>query len=241
MSLLTVKSNGSSLASTVSDFISLFFPEYCLGCSSGLVKGEDILCTACLSGLPRTDYLTFKDNPIKEKFIGRIPIKAAWAFLKFRKTGIVQHLLHQLKYNNHPEVGVRLGKLFGNEMKDLGLGSDLDLIVPLPLHSSREKNRGYNQSAKFAEGLSESLRVPLSVSVCERRKKTQTQTRKTRTERWENVDDAFVIKGHNAINGKHILLVDDVITTGATIEACGRQLINAGCKELSIACIAEAQ
>lgn len=239
MSLLTVKSNESSFRSLISDFNRLFFPEYCLGCSSGLVRGEEILCTHCLSNLPRTDYLTMISNPIKEKFIGRLPVKNAWAFLRFRKVGIVQHLLHQLKYNNHPEVGVRLGKLFGKEMMQYGL--EYDLIVPLPLHASRQKNRGYNQSAKFAEGLGDSLNVPFNANACVRLKNTQTQTKKTRSERWENVEAAFSIKDNCVIENKRVLLVDDVITTGATIEACGQKLIEAGCRELSVACIAEAQ
>jgi ComF family protein len=239
MSLLTVKSNGSSLTSVISDFVSLFFPEYCLGCSNGLLKGEDILCTACLISLPRTDYLTIDDNPLKEKFIGRIPLSAAWSFLRFRKTGIVQHLLHQLKYNNHPEVGVRLGKLFGSEIKKQEPG--FDLIVPLPLHLARQRNRGYNQSAKFAEGLSSALEIPFTTTLCSRVRNTESQTKKTKSERWENVAEAFVIHDENAVRGRRILLVDDVITTGATIEACGWQLIKAGCSELGIACIAEAQ
>jgi ComF family protein len=240
MSLLTRKSNVSSLRNVISDFASLFFPEYCLGCSQGLVKGEEILCTRCLSQLPRTGYLDTPENPIKEKFIGRLPIKEAWAFLRFRKEGIVQHLLHQLKYNNQPEVGIRLGKLFGMELKKRGL-SQFDLIVPLPLYVSRQKNRGYNQSAKFAEGLSSSLGIPINLNSCIRLKNTQTQTQKNRSERWENVEHAFQVIDKKVIEDKKILLVDDVITTGATLEACGRQLINSGCRELTIACIAEAQ
>jgi ComF family protein len=205
------------------------------------VKGEEILCTSCLVSLPRTDYLNVIDNPISEKFIGRIPLKNAWAFLRFRKTGIVQHLLHQLKYNNHPEIGIRLGRLFGKDMIEKGRGSDFDLIVPLPLYASRERSRGYNQSAKFADGLSESLKIPSEINVCMRQKNTETQTRRTKSERWENVDDAFVIVNEAVIYQKRVLLVDDVITTGATIEACGRQLFKAGCSELGVACIAEAQ
>lgn len=241
MTLLTVKSNGSSLRNVISDFTSLFFPEYCLGCSGGLFKGEEILCTRCLANLPRTGYLSNEENPVKEKFIGRLPIKYGWAFLRFRKTGIVQHLLHQLKYNGHPEVGIRLGKLFGKELTEQGFYSEFDTIVPLPLFASREKNRGYNQSAKFAEGLSESLDIKFNSSCCSRLKNTGTQTRKTRVERWENVELAFSVKDVTEIENKRVLLVDDVITTGATLEACGRQILNSGCKELSIACIAEAQ
>jgi len=240
MSLLTRKSNGSSLPGILSDFVSLFFPEYCLGCSEGLVKGEEILCTKCLAELPHTGYIDIEENPIKEKFIGRLPVQNAWAFLRFRKEGIVQHLLHQLKYNNQSEIGIRLGKLFGHELKEKGF-SQFDLIVPLPLHASRKKNRGYNQSEKFAEGLSASLDIPVNSDCCVRLKNTQTQTRKNRSERWENVEFAFHVNERSVIENKRILLVDDVMTTHATLEACGRQLMDSGCKELSFACIAEAQ
>lgn len=239
MSLFTVKSNGAFL-SVFSDFTSLFFPEYCLGCYSGLVKGEDILCTRCLLNLPRAPYFQFDDNRVKDKFVGRLPLKYAFVFLQFRKEGIVQRLLHQLKYNNHPEIGTRLGKLFGYEIRSL-VNSEFDFIVPLPLHSSRLRRRGYNQSSKFAEGISEVLNIPFSNDACVRSLNTSTQTRKTKSERWENVSEAFSIPDISLIRDRRILLVDDVITTGATLEACGQQLLNAGCKELSIACIAEAQ
>jgi ComF family protein len=240
MSLLRVKSNGLGWAKIFSDFNSLFFPEFCLGCSSSLVQGEDILCTGCILDMPRTGYHLADSNPVAEKFIGRLPVKHAWAFLKFRKTGMVQHLLHQLKYNNQPEVGIRLGKLFGRELNDSGK-NEFDLIIPVPLHPARLRTRGYNQSAKFSEGLGASLNVPFSEGISVRRNNTQTQTKKNKTERWDNVSQAFDIKDGEVIKGKRVLLVDDIITTGATLEACGQQLLESGCKELSIACIAEAQ
>lgn len=142
MSLFTVKSNGGPWLRLISDFTSLFFPEFCLGCSAGLVKGEEILCTQCILDLPRTGYQFKNDNPVNEKFVGRLPVKYATAFLKFRKTGIVQHLLHQLKYNNHPEVGLKLGRFFGNEMRAAGLNNEFDLIIPMPLYKSRQRKRG---------------------------------------------------------------------------------------------------
>jgi ComF family protein len=241
MSLFTVKSNERPWLRLLSDFTSLFFPEYCLGCSSGLVKGEEILCTRCILDLPRTGYQFTNENPVKEKFVGRLPVKHATAFLKFRKTGIVQHLLHQLKYNNHPEIGRRLGKFFGKEMNEIGLASDFDIIIPMPLYHSRQLKRGYNQSTMFAEGLMNSLEVPYDDVAVVRQVNTSTQTRKNKTERWENVKQAFSVKDSAAIKNKRILLVDDIITTGASIEACGQELYNHGCKELSVACIAEAQ
>lgn len=241
MSLFKVKSNEKPWVRLLSDFTSLFFPEYCLGCSSGLVKGEEILCTRCILDLPRTGYKFDSENPVKEKFVGRLPIKNATAFLKFRKTGIVQHLLHQLKYNNHPEVGTRLGQFFGKEMNDIGLANEFDIIIPMPLHNNRQMKRGYNQSAMFAEGLMNSLGVSYNDNAVVRQVNTSTQTRKNKTERWENVSKAFRVRDSDVIKDKRVLLVDDIITTGASIEACGLELYSHGCKELSVVCIAEAQ
>jgi len=241
MSSIQVKSNFKNALLLWNDFVTLFYPNHCLGCSNSLFKGEEILCTRCILELPKTGYHEQIENTIKSRLIGRLPITYAMAFLKFRKTGVVQHLLHQLKYNNHPEVGVRLGKLYGKDLIEAGFVSRFDLIIPVPLHTSRKRRRGYNQSEKFAEGLSHMLQLPCDESIVKRTVKTTTQTRKTKIERWENVKDVFQVKQPEKIIGKRILLVDDVITTGATLEACGQQLLNSGCTELSIACIAEAQ
>lgn len=237
---MTSIQNKSNVGGLWSDFVSLFFPNYCLSCSLSLFKGEDILCTRCILELPKTDYHLQADNPIKLRLEGRLPLTYAMAFLKFRKSGIVQQLLHQLKYNGHREVGLRLGMLYGKELRDAGFGKDFDVIVPVPLHAARQRRRGYNQSACFAEGLSVSLDIPWNESITTRTISTTTQTKKSKLERWENVKDVFNIQHLSEIEGKRILLVDDVITTGATLEACGQHLIKAGCAQLSIACLAEA-
>lgn len=241
MALLKRKTNLPSFGEALRDFSSLFFPNYCLGCSGAMVKGEEILCTYCISALPKTDYHYLDENPIQQNLAGRINVKYGWAFLRFRKTGIVQHLMHQLKYNNHPEVGVRLGKIYGMELASSGFAGEFDFIVPVPLHPTRLRKRGYNQSLKFAQGLSESLNVPVLTDVSRRLSRTETQTKKNRLDRWENVNQSFTVKNPEAIVNKRILLVDDVVTTGATVEACGQRLLEYGCQELSIACIAEAQ
>lgn len=242
MSSIKIKSNLIKSAFHVwGDFVTLFFPNHCLGCSNTLYKGEEILCTKCILELPKTKYHEQRENTIKTRLSGRINLEYAMAFLRFRKTGVVQHLLHQLKYNNHPEVGLRLGKIYGKELVDSGLGNEFDLIIPIPLHQSRQRRRGYNQSSKFAEGLSSSMKIAWDDDVIERKVKTTTQTRKTKIERWENVKDVFLVKHPERIINKRILLIDDVITTGATLEACGHQLLNHGCAALSIACLAEAQ
>ncbi len=223
------------------DFISLFFPRFCLACSGPMVRGEEILCTHCITELPKTHYHLLPENQIKLRLAGRLPIHHAWAFLKFRKRGIVQHLLHQLKYNQHPEVGVRLGQAYGWELSQHGYDKHFDLIVPVPLHTTRQRQRGYNQSAKFAEGLSLAMNIPWDESVSIRTLSSETQTHKSKSERWDNVKDVFSIDSSSKVMDKRILLVDDVITTGATLEACGQHLVSNGCRQLSIACLAEAQ
>lgn len=223
------------------DFLSLFFPRVCLGCTRPMVRGEDILCTRCLSGLPKTYYHRRTINPVINRLAGRLPLRHGWAFLKFQKGGVVQHLLHQLKYNNCPEIAERLGKAYGRELVQDSLQKEFDMIVPVPLHRARLRHRGYNQSAHFAKGLSEALDVGWDESISIRRQATATQTRKSRADRWENVRHVFAVRTNRVLEQKRILLVDDVITTGATLEACGQHLLECGCASLSVACIAEAQ
>jgi ComF family protein len=221
------------------DFISLFYPNYCLACSTSLFKGEEVVCTRCILEMPQTNYHLDPANSLMKRFGGRLPVDMICALFRFTKNGRIQHLLHQLKYKNHPEIGVLLGKLYGTKLAPT-LQKTIDLILPVPLHPSRLRRRGYNQSGKFAEGLSTILSVPYSDELICRKIKTLTQTRKSKLQRWENVEDVFAIQAPQEIVGRHILLVDDVITTGATIEACGQMLFDGGCNSVSIACIAEA-
>lgn len=222
------------------DFISLIFPNYCLGCEASLVKGEKLICTRCMLQMPQTNYHMDNENPLKNRLACRIPIIHAMAMFKFSKSGRVQALLHALKYRNQPALGVMLGNVYGDRLLAADMAKAFDLIIPIPLHESRKRKRGYNQSAKFAEGLSQKLGVQFSDDLIERRIKTATQTRKTKLKRWQNVTDVFHVSRQDQIAGKNVLLVDDVVTTGATLEACGNYLIEAGCSSLSVACIAEA-
>jgi ComF family protein len=189
--------------------------------------------------MPQTNYHLDPANSLMKRFGGRLPVDMICALFRFTKNGRIQHLLHQLKYKNHPEIGVLLGELYGTKLAPT-LQKTIDLILPVPLHPSRLRRRGYNQSGKFAEGLSTILSVPYSDELICRKIKTLTQTRKSKLQRWENVENVFAIQAPREISGRHILLVDDVITTGATIEACGQMLLDGGCNSLSIACIAEA-
>jgi ComF family protein len=223
------------------DFISLFFPRYCVGCEESLVKGEELICSECILEMPRSNYHLEVENPFYNKLRGRIPVKYVMSFFRFVKAGRVQHILHALKYRNKPELGRMLGKIYGHELEQSEYAAEFDLIIPVPLHMTKKKRRGYNQSEEFGLGLSESLNIPCSDDYLQRLYMTTTQTRKTRLKRWENVSEVFSLAAPEKIRDKKILLVDDVVTTGATLEAAGKILLDGGCKELSIACIAATQ
>jgi ComF family protein len=223
------------------DFASLLYPRYCFACNEGLAKGEETICSRCMLDLPRTHYHLQHDNALYKRLEGRIPLQFALALFLFRKSGKVQRLLHSLKYHNHPEIGITLGEVYGHELREANYSQKFDIILPVPLHTSRHRKRGYNQSEEFAKGLSQSMNLPTSGEVLERVVKTETQTRKTRLKRWENVSEVFRVKRPDLVSKRRILLVDDVITTGSTIEACANALLNEGCSALSVASIAYAE
>ena len=190
--------------------------------------------------MPQTNYHLDPNNPLKRRLSNRIELDYAMALFKFSKSGSVQRLLHSLKYKNRAELGVVLGNIYGERMMEVHLEAVFELIIPVPLHTSRKRKRGYNQSAMFAEGLSQKLKIPFSDELVRRKIKTETQTQKTKLNRWENVNEVFEVMDLDSVKSKKILLVDDVVTTGATLEACANQLLAADCSALSIACIAEA-
>jgi ComF family protein len=223
------------------DFISLFYPRYCRGCYNSLVKGEELICTQCLLEMPKSYYHLQRENPFYQKFRGRLPVKHVMTLYKFVKESRVQHVLHALKYKQQPELGEMLGRVYGKDLLEAEYKSSFDLIIPVPLHNSRRKIRGYNQSEEFGKGLAQMLEIPCDDTYMKRDARTETQTHKSKLSRWENVSNIFKVIAPASITEKRILLVDDVVTTGATLEACGQSLLNAGCRELSIACIAATQ
>ena len=222
------------------DFVSLIYPECCLACMQSLERGEKLVCTQCRYDLPRTNAHQEEYAALSQKFWGRTSIKHTLAFLKFTKGGKVQRLLHQLKYKGQREIGEMLGNWYGADLSESTLSDQYDLIIPVPLHESKLRRRGYNQSDSFAKGLSESMKVDWAAKVMERKTATQTQTKKGRWERWKNVEEIFVVADEERIQKKNILLVDDIITTGATLEACAIELYKKGCESVSVATIAVA-
>lgn len=222
----------------IKDFLDLIFPENCLLCSRALVETENCLCSICKGSLPITShYLRSEDNDLTSKVQGLTEIGRAMAFLKFSKDGKSQKLLHLLKYRNHPELGEALGKWFGDVIKSQDFFKEWDLIVPVPLHKMKKRRRGYNQSEEFAKGLSQSLNIPYR-NLIRRKIFTETQTKKSRLQRLENVDQVFEIQEDINLLYQNVLLVDDVMTTGATLCSCANVLLANGAKNVDLATIA---
>jgi ComF family protein len=209
-------------------------------CLESLEKAEELICIHCRYNLPVTNHHINGNSEVLSKFWGKVPIKNAWAYLKFTKQGKVQKAMHKLKYEGYQEVGILLGKWYGHDLKKADLDKCFDIILPVPLHSAKLKKRGYNQSDTFAKGLSEAMGISWHNKILQKSTANETQTHKRRLERWKNVKDVYVINEIQAIAGKRVLLVDDVVTTGSTLEACARTLIEARCAEVSIATIAVA-
>ncbi len=222
----------------IEDFVQLIYPKICLSCGVNLLRNETTICTKCLYQIPRTNYHNDVDNPVSQFFWGRIQVEIATSFYHFQKGSKFQKLIHQLKYSGHKEIGFEIGKHFGSELKNSDNFKNIDLIVPVPLHPKRKKKRGYNQSDWIAFGLSETMGITVDTKNVYRNIETETQTKKNRMERWKNVDSIFKIKDFSAFENKHILLIDDVITTGATIEACATALLKAKNSKISVATMA---
>jgi ComF family protein len=220
------------------DFLGLVFPEVCAACGSPLVLNENMICTSCLLHLPRTHFSKERDNPVSQVFWGKLDVYSATALFFFKKGSGVQHLLHQLKYKGNREIGIYLGSLLGDELMVSELFSKVEAVVPVPLHPRKQRKRGYNQSEVIAEGICRSLMATMDTKTLIRVHYSDTQTKKSRYRRWENVKDIFSITSEMYLEGKHVLLVDDVLTTGSTMEACATALLTIPKLTLSVACIA---
>lgn len=225
----------------LTDFISLFYPRTCIGCNRTLISKEEYLCLSCKLNLPTTGFHTDGTNPIKQRLPSIENLHTVFAYLKFGREGIAQKLLHQVKYNGQEKLAISIGEWFGYHIKEKTETLNVDAIVPIPLHKAKLKRRGYNQSELIATGLGEALGLSVEDKLLKRKKDTATQTKKSKADRWINVDNIFELNDHAEINQKHILLIDDVITTGATIESAAAILNEGGASHISVACIATGQ
>ncbi len=219
-------------------WMDLLYPPVCAGCAEKMTDHSKPLCLSCVHGLPFTQFHLHAGNPVEKIFWGRIPVQSAASYLYFTKHSPVQHLLHQLKYRGNKQIGLFLGEKMGEDFRQSGRFNDIDAIVPLPLFRSRERKRGYNQSAILAEGYSKATGLPVYPKVIRRRSATATQTHKSRMERWQNMEGRFELTDPHLLKGKSLLLIDDVLTTGATLEACSRSLLEVPGISVSIATLA---
>jgi ComF family protein len=221
-------------------FLHVIFPHVCDGCGSDLLNVESRLCIRCFASLPETNFEEHSNNPVEKIFWGRLPIVEATAQFYFTKESLMQRLMHQFKYKGNKDLGLQLGTMMGNSLKSSKRFKDIDALVPLPLFPSKERKRGYNQATILCEGITEMFHRPILKNVITRPQHTETQTKKGRIERWKNIEGKFQLLDTAAIQNKHLLLIDDVITTGATLEACANELLKTGNVKLSIAtlCIA---
>ncbi len=220
-------------------FVDLFYPNICACCSTGLLRGEEYVCGHCLHELPATGFYSDQDNLVAQMFWGRVEVEHAAAGYFFKKGNRVQQLVHQIKYHGQKEMGRMLGKETGKRLRNSRFG-EIDLIVPVPLHPKKLRKRGYNQSEWIAMGIAEAMQRPTDTRTLVRRSAAGSQTRKRRFDRWENVDSGFGLTDSTVFAGKHILLVDDVITTGATLEACIRAVRTSPDAKVSVVTLAVA-
>ncbi|MDR7372613.1 phosphoribosyltransferase family protein [Flavobacterium aquidurense] len=220
--------------------LNLFFPKVCAGCHALLMSNETVICTRCRHEIPLTQYYLDTNNEAVKKFYGKIEIQHASAFLYFNKKGIVQELIHNLKYKGHQEIGTVLGYWCVEDLKELNLETPFDVIIPVPLHKRKFRERGYNQVTSFGKALAEGLNITFDDSVLYRKKYSKTQSKKNLLGRSENIENIFDVHFSDKNLNKHFLIVDDVLTTGATLEACSRALLKIPGAKISIVCMAMA-
>ncbi|MCL2290779.1 MAG: ComF family protein [Bacteroidetes bacterium] len=225
----------------LSQFLNFFYPRSCISCGNVLKQHEQFLCLHCLHNLPETRYHEFVQSPISQLFLGRASVEHTGTFLFYKKGNQVQKILHHLKYKGVKEIGVFLGNMYGAQLIQHQKWKTVDVVIPIPLHKKKEKKRGYNQSEWIAKGLSAGMQIPYNTSLLMRSEFTETQTKKSRFHRWQNVKEVFQLTDLNALRNKHILICDDVLTTGATLEAAIQKLSVVSGIKISVITLAVAQ
>ncbi len=235
------KTNQRIFLQLFTDLRRLFFPDLCVCCLQPTPSPTELLCIRCLVDLPHTNFQKDVENPFTERFFGRLILESGTALFHFEKKGRVQKVIHALKYGNRPDVGRLMGQMLGKTILGVPHFQGLDAIIPVPLHPMRQRKRGYNQSACLAEGISTVLKIPFYENALSRLENTTSQTNKSRLERFQNVESVFEVSEKMDLRNMHLLLVDDVLTTGATLEACGAVLLKEKGVRLSVATLAIAE
>ena len=220
------------------DLVNLFFPKVCLSCTNLLMDNEVYICTNCRHDLPLTNFHFEDPDQVKKVFYGRVKLENATSLLRFQKKGIVQQLMHNLKYKGHQEVGKFLGEWLGEELRSIAKYNEIDVVIPVPLHRRKLRKRKFNQVSLFANEIANSLNAKCLENVLIKTNNAASQVKKNRLARWNSNDEIFSIQNLSLIDSKHVLLVDDIITTGATIEACANQLLKAKNVKISVASMA---
>ena len=216
------------------DLFNIFYPKICVNCDDILSQNEKTLCTICRHDLPLINFTNYIDNKITKIFYGRVLIEKANSLLFYKKVGITKKLIHELKYKGNEDVGVFFGNWLGEIIKENKEFLNIDCIIPVPLHPKKKRQRGYNQVSKFGESLSTHLEKPFEENILLRTSSSKTQTFKARFDRFNNNDTKFMLSNLTALKDKHVLLIDDVITTGATLEACAKELQKTAGLKISI-------
>ncbi|MEP6700996.1 MAG: phosphoribosyltransferase family protein, partial [Bacteroidota bacterium] len=214
-------------------FLHLLFPHVCTGCGSDILNEETVLCMRCIDAMPETDFELHPNNPVEKLFWGRLPLVGGTAQFYFTKESIMQHLIQQFKYKGNKDLGLQLGRIMGEQIQKSGR-FEINALIPLPLFPAKEKRRGFNQATILCQGMAQYMKIPVLDKVVIRPQHTETQTKKGRIERWKNMEGKFILACPQDIRNKHVLLVDDVVTTGATLEACGNELLKAENVRLSV-------
>lgn len=228
------------MTSLINNIINLFFPPVCAGCHSFLLSNENVICTLCRHNIPLTNHHLNPQNESFKKFYGRIPVEHTSALLYFHKKGIVQELIHNLKYKGQEEIGTVLGEWYADDLKNSEILQSVDEIIPVPLHRRKLRERGYNQVTNFGLSLSNVLNVPYNPKLLVRNIYSKTQSKKTLLNRSDGIDTIFDVVFTEKDHNKHFLLIDDVITTGSTLEACSHALLKIPGAKISIVCMAMA-
>lgn len=227
------------LIAWLESFINLIYPRICAGCGRNLYRAEDTICTHCLMNIPITGFEEVRDNHVIKLFWGRVKIEHATSLFYYEKSTTYQHLIQNFKYKGIQKIGTILGNYLGRQLENTEF-SKVDAIIPIPLHKVKQHQRGFNQSEVIANGIGEILSKPVQTNVVERIKHTSTQTSKSRYDRWKNIQEVFQCKKPENLENKHILLVDDIITTGATIESLAEELLKIKGVKVSVATLAVA-